>query len=79
MSLAYGVSVPAVCRTIEKIENTLIKSEQFHLPGAKEIQSGRMELEIILADATGQPIERPQKNSGSAAAAKRSVMLGKLK
>ncbi|MCW5198587.1 hypothetical protein VU07_04275 [Desulfobulbus sp. F4] len=42
----------------------MIKSEQFHLPGAKEIQSGRMEIGIILVDAAEQPIERPQKNSG---------------
>ena len=48
------IGIEARLDTIKKIENTLIKSEQFHLPGAKEIQSGRMELEIILVDATEQ-------------------------
>jgi hypothetical protein len=79
ISLAYGISESTVCRTIKKIENTLIKSEQFHLPGTKEIQFGRMELKIILVDATEQPIERPQKNSSSTIAAKRSFILRKLK
>jgi hypothetical protein len=79
IGLAYGISESTVCRTIKKIENTLIKSEQFHLPGAKEIQSGRMELEIILVDATEQPIERPQKNSSGTIVAKRSVIHRKLK
>ncbi|CAK8723916.1 hypothetical protein LDFHOB_13660 [Candidatus Electronema aureum] len=32
IGLAYGISESAVCRTIKKIENALIKSEQFHLP-----------------------------------------------
>jgi hypothetical protein len=31
IGLAYGISESTVCRTIKKIENTLIKSEQFHL------------------------------------------------
>ncbi|MCW5200522.1 hypothetical protein VU07_01710 [Desulfobulbus sp. F4] len=48
-------------RMIKKIENTMIKSEQFHLPCSKDIQSGRMDIEIILVDASEHPIERPQK------------------
>ena len=35
MGLTYGVSEATVCRTIQKIENVLIKSKQFHLPGKK--------------------------------------------
>ncbi|MCW5198176.1 hypothetical protein VU06_00315 [Desulfobulbus sp. F3] len=50
-------------RMIKKIENTMIKSEQFHLTGAKEIQSSMMEIEIILVDAAEQPIERLQKTA----------------
>ena len=60
-----------------EIENTLIKSEQVHLPGKRVLQSGSMEIEIILVDATEQQIERPKKDSGGIAAAKRSVMLRK--
>ena len=50
-----------MCRTMQKIENALIKSEQFHLPGRKGLQSSSMKLEIVLVDVTEQPVERPQK------------------
>jgi len=63
-ALAYGTSESTVCLTIKKIENTLMQSEQFHLPNKKALQSGSMVFEIILVDATEQPVERPQKNSG---------------
>jgi hypothetical protein len=65
IGLAYGISESAVCRTIQKIENALIKSEHFHLPGRKCLHSGGMELEIIVVDATEQPVERPKKTAGA--------------
>jgi hypothetical protein len=74
IGLAYGISESTVCRTIKKIENTLIESERFHLPNKKALQSNSMALEIILVDATEQPVERPQKNSGISTAAKRNVI-----
>ena len=66
-----------MCRTIKKVENTLIKSEQFHLPSKRAFQSGNMKFEIILVDAAEQPIERPKKDSGGITAAKRNAILRK--
>jgi hypothetical protein len=74
LGLAYGISESTVCRTIKKIENTLMQSERFHLPNKKALQSNSMAFEIILVDATEQPVERPQKNSGISTAAKRNVI-----
>ncbi len=74
IALAFGISESTVCRTIKKIENSLMKSERFHLPSRKALQSGNIELEIICVDATEQPVERPQKNSGISTAAKRNVI-----
>ncbi len=74
IGLAYGISESTVCRTIKKIENTLMQSELFHLPNKKALQSNSMAFEIILVDATEQPVERPQKNSGISTAAKRNVI-----
>ncbi|CAK8711967.1 MAG: hypothetical protein CDV28_1021 [Candidatus Electronema aureum] len=37
----------------------------FHLPNKKALQTSSIEFEIVLVDATVQPVERPQKNSGS--------------
>ena len=77
IGLTYGVSEATVCRTIQKIENVLIKSKQFHLPGKKALQSSDTVFEIVLIDATEQPIERPQKDNADITAAKRSVTLRK--
>ena len=70
----YGVSEATVCRTIRKIENVLIKSKQFHLPGKKVLRPSETVIEIVLVDATEQPIERPQKNNAGITVAKRSVI-----
>ena len=71
IGLTYSVSEATVCRTIRKIEDALLKSELFHLPGKKKLQSSDTTIEIVLVDATEQPIERPQKNNVSITVAKR--------
>ena len=73
IGLTYGVSESTVCRTIKKVENVLIQSKQFHLPGRKALQSSDTVIEIVLVDATEQPIERPKKDNAGITAAKRSV------
>lgn len=79
IGLTYGLSESTVCRTIQKIENALIKSEQFHLPGRKGLQPSGLNLETIVVDVTEQPVERPEKNSGSTIAARKNVTRKKLK
>ena len=69
----YAVSEATVCRTIRKVEDVLIKSKQFHLPGKKVRQPSDTVIEIVLVDATEQPIERPKKDNAGITAAKRSV------
>jgi DDE superfamily endonuclease len=71
IGLTYGVSESTVCRTIKKVENALIQSKQFHLPGRKALQPSATVIEIVLVDATEQPIERPKKDN--AGISKRSV------
>jgi hypothetical protein len=46
--LAYCISESTVYRTIKKIENTLTKSDRFHFPSKKVLQSGSMSLETIV-------------------------------
>ena len=76
---AYGISESAVCRTIQKIENALINSGQFRLPGKKALQPSDTVIEIVVVDATEQPIERPKKSNGDISAAKRNDTLRKHK
>ena len=75
----YDLSESAVCRTINKIENALIQSGQFTLPGKKKLQESDTFIEIILVDATEQAIERPKKNRNYIIAAKKSIIHKKRK
>jgi len=72
IGITYGVSEATVCRTIQKVENVLIQSGEFRLPGKKALQASDTTIEVVLIDATEQPIERPKKSSASTTAAKRS-------
>lgn len=74
IGLAYGVSESTVCRTIQKVENALMHSGQFRLPGKKALQGSDTRIEVILIDGTEQPIERPKKSNGSTTAAKRNTI-----
>ena len=54
------------------VEDTLVKSGKFSLPGKKALCED-VEIEIVLVDVTESPIERPQKNNVNGTRAKRSV------
>ncbi len=41
VGLVYDFSEATVCRTIKKVEDVLIKSKQFHLPGKKSCNPAR--------------------------------------
>ena len=68
---SYGVSEATVCRTIRKVEDVLVRSKKFRLPGKKALQPSDTVFEVILVDASEQPVERPKKARNSTTAAKR--------
>jgi hypothetical protein len=72
---AYGISEATICRTIQKVEDALIQSGQFRLPGKKALQPSDTVIEIVIVDATEQPIERPKNSNGDTTAARRSATL----
>ncbi len=72
IGLTYGVSESTVCRTIKKVENVLMQSGEFRLPGRKALEPSDTLIEVVLIDATEQPIERPKKSNVSITAVKRS-------
>ncbi len=63
-----------MCRTIQKVEAVLITAKQFHLPGKKALYASDSVIEMVLVDASEQPIERPKKNNAGMIAANRSVI-----
>lgn len=60
---SYGLSESACYRACRWVENVLIKSGQFSLPGRKELLKSDMEYEVVLIDASESPVERPKKKS----------------
>jgi len=62
ISCSYGISESSCYRNIRRIEDVLIKSGEFSLPGKKELVKSDIKYEVILIDATESPIERPKKD-----------------
>lgn len=56
----YGLSESNCQRTVVKIENILIQSGYFNLPGKKLLLSNK-EIEAILTDVTETAVQRPKK------------------
>jgi hypothetical protein len=57
----WKLSESAVCRIIIKIENLLIRSRKFSLPGKKELWKMPSDNQAVVMDVMESPIERPQK------------------
>jgi hypothetical protein len=70
---SYGVSEATVCRTIRKVEDALVRSKKFRLPGKKTLQASDTVFEVLLVDVSEQPIERPKKAKNGITVAKRSI------
>ena len=75
IATSYGIAESNAYETIKWVENTLIKSKEFSLPGRKALLKSDHEFEIVLIDATESPIERPKKNSVDFIRAKKSGTL----
>jgi hypothetical protein len=73
IGLSWGVAESGVCRTVQRVENLLIQSQVFHLPGKKQLHEGGPQFEVIVVDGAESPVERPQKNSGVTTAGRKSA------
>lgn len=58
---SYGLSESACYRSCKWVEDVLIKSGQFALPGRKALLKSEVDYEVVLVDATESPIQRPKK------------------
>ena len=65
MGKHYGLSESTAYKTLRWVEDTLIKSGAFSLPGRKALLKSQMNYEVVLVDATETPIQRPKKNRGA--------------
>lgn len=58
----WKVSESTVFRIVRKVENILIKSRKFSLPGKKKLLDSSLDERLILMDVMESPIERPKKH-----------------
>lgn len=65
VSQSYGLSESSTYKTVKWVEDTLIKHQDFALPGRKALLKSDMEYELVLIDATETPIERPKKSKST--------------
>ena len=61
LGFEYGVSQSVAHEIVEWVEDTLIRSGEFKLPGKKALLEDR-NLQVVLLDVMESPIERPKKN-----------------
>ncbi|WP_442940644.1 transposase family protein [Nostoc sp.] len=62
---SWGVNESTAYRIIRKIEETLVKSRVFTVPGKKRLFNSDYQLQVVIVDVTETPIERPKKNKKS--------------
>lgn len=79
IGIAYGVSESSAYQTIRSVENILVKSKEFRLPGKKALLKSDYEFEVVLIDAVESPIERPKKNSGYSTRGRKNATPSNLK
>lgn len=70
---SYGLHETHCGRIIRQVEDTLMKSREFTLPGRKALLASNIDYEVVVIDATETPIERPKKSSASSTQARRSA------
>lgn len=75
VSKSYGISEGYAYKTIRWVEDTLIKSKKFSLPGRKVLLKSDVGYEIVLVDASEHPVQRPKKNKNVSILGKRKDIL----
>jgi len=58
---SYGMSKQGIHKVIKWVEDELIASGLFSLPGRKALRDG-VDIEVIIVDTTETPINRPKKD-----------------
>jgi Helix-turn-helix of DDE superfamily endonuclease len=60
---SWEIHESTVCRIVHRVEDELIKSGKFNLPGKKALALAETEWSAVIIDVGESPIERPKKNS----------------
>lgn len=75
ISRSYGISESNCYYIVRFVEDSLIKSECFNLPGRKALLKSNVSYEVVLLDATESPVQRPKKSKNTITLARKSDTL----
>ncbi len=70
----WGVYESTAFRVVRKVEDILIKSSRFKLPGKKKLLESEAEVKVIVIDVTESTIERPEKTRKDAIQGKKETI-----
>jgi len=59
---SYNISESQCWRIVTTLEQWLIKSELFHVPGRRKLTQTDVKWDVVIVDVSEHPIERPKKN-----------------
>ena len=76
---SWGVHESTVCRIVHRVEDKLINSQKFSLPGKKALLKKDREWSAVIVDVGESPIERPQKNRKTTIVARKKDILSSLR
>ena len=76
---SYNISEAQCWRIVTTLEQWLIKSKLFHVPGRRKLTQSDMEWDVVVVDVSEHPIERPKKNRGGIIQGKGKNILTKAK
>lgn len=68
----WGVYETTAQRTLERVEDALLGSGKFSLPGKRALKSEKQVWNAVLVDVSEVACEQPKKSSGRGTAARRS-------
>ncbi len=60
IAASFGVGKGTVSRTINWVEDVLVKSGLFKLPGKRALAKRDCKIEVVVVDSTETPIDRPK-------------------
>ena len=63
IGFSYGVSETTTWRIVRRVEDALLASGRFTLPGKKALHSPQLKNALVLLDATEVPVQRPRATS----------------
>jgi hypothetical protein len=72
---SWGIHEATVCRIVRKVEDYLIGSRAFSLPGKRQLLQAEQQWDVVVVDVSETPIERPKKNSGVTIAERKEAIL----